>query len=144
MKQLAVLVMALLSMSAFSQKSNGPKKEKRAEMSVEQLATLRTKKMTLALDLTESQQDKIMKINVEEVEYKKARRAEVKAKKESGQKPSTDERFEIANAKLDHKIAHQQKIKEVLTKEQYLMWKELKTKRAMKGKKTMRKEGRKG
>ncbi|WP_435623347.1 hypothetical protein [Flagellimonas sp.] len=148
MKQLAVLLMAFISLSAFSQRADGPKKSKRAlqDLSVEQLATLHTKKLTLALDLTESQQAKIMEISLEEVAFKKNKHEEIKAKKESGEwkKPSADERFEMANARLDHKIAHHQKMKQVLNKEQYQTWKEIQLKRAMNGKKVMRKEGRRG
>ncbi|MEM9363480.1 MAG: hypothetical protein AAGA43_12635 [Bacteroidota bacterium] len=148
MKQLVVLMMALVSISAFSQRHEGFKKGKKAmaELSAEQLATLHTKKLTLALDLTESQQVKIMEISLEEAEFKKAKHEEFKSKKESGEwkKPSADERFEMANARLDHKIAHQQKMKQVLNKEQYQTWKELQLKRAMNGKKIMQKEGRRG
>nr|WP_297916795.1 hypothetical protein [uncultured Allomuricauda sp.] len=148
MKQLTVLMMAFLSMSVFSQRPEGAQKSKRAmaDFSAEQLATLHTKKLTLALDLSESQQVKIMEISLEEAEFKKAKYAEHRAKKESGvrEKPSADEQFERINARLDHRIVHQQKMKEVLTEEQYLTWKELKLKRVVNGKKAMQKEGRRG
>ncbi len=148
MKQLAVLAMALLSINAFSQRHHDSKRVKRGitELSAEQLATLHTKKLTLVLDLTESQQTKIMAISLEEAEFKKAKHEELKAKKKSEEwkKPSADERFEMANARLDHKIAQQQKMKQVLTQEQYQTWKEIQLKRAMKGKKAMQKEGRRG
>ncbi|PRX56031.1 hypothetical protein [Flagellimonas meridianipacifica] len=148
MKQLVVLLMILTSISAFSQRPDGQKRNKGAlqELSVEQLATLHTKKLTLALDLTESQQAKIMEISLEEAAFKKTRHEEFRAKKESGEwkKPTADERFEIASARLDRKIAHQQKMKEILNKEQYHTWKELNLKRAMNGKKVMQREGRRG
>ncbi|WP_298997534.1 hypothetical protein ACOKFD_09085 [Flagellimonas sp. S174] len=148
MKQLVVLLMALTSINMFSQRPDSPKRNKGAmqELSIEQLATLHTKKLTLALDLNESQQAKIMEISLEEAAFKKTKHEERKAKKESGEwkKPTADERFEIANARLDHKIAHQQKMKEVLNKEQFQTWKEIQLKRAMKGRKAMQREGRRG
>ena len=148
MKQLVVLLMALVSIHTFAQRPEGPKRSLKAmaELSAEQWATLHTKKLTLVLDLSESQQAEIMKISLEEAEFKKAKHTELKAKKESGEwkKPSADERFEMANARLDHKIAHHQKMKQVLNKEQYQTWKEIQLKRAMNGKKIMQKEGRRG
>ncbi len=148
MKQLVVLLVAFIGFNTYAQRPEHGQKARKAmaSLSAEQLATLHTKKLTLALDLTESQQTKVMMISFEEAQFKKAKHEELKAKKESGEwkKPTTDERFEMANARLDHKIAHQQKMKEVLTKEQYQTWKELKLKKAMNGKKAMQREGRRG
>ena len=148
MKQFVVLAMALSTFTMFAQHHPGPQHHRslKADMSVEQLATLHTKKLTLALDLTEDQQKKVMEISLEEVELRKSKREAMKAKKESGEwkKPTSDERFEMENTFLDHQIAHQQKMKEVLTEDQYQTWKKLKLKRAMNGKKRMQKEGRRG
>lgn len=148
MKQLVVLVLALISVNVFAQRPEGHRKSMRAmsELSAEQWATLHTKKLTLALDLSERQQDEIMKISLEEAEFKKARHEEFKAKRENGEgkKPTADERFELVNERLDHKIAHQQKMKQVLNKEQYETWKELQLRRAMNGKNKMQREGRRG
>ena len=148
MKQLAVLLVFLTTFGAMAQKHDGPNMRQRAmaDMTAEQVATLHTKKMTLVLDLTDKQAKKIMAINLEEAERRKAKRAEIKAKKESGEwkRPTSDERFEIANARLDHQIAQHQKMKEVLTEEQYQTWKKLKLKKVMNGKKKMQEKGRRG
>ena len=148
MKQLVVLVLALISINAFAQRPDGPKRNMRvmSELSAEQWATLHTKKLTLALDLSETQQAKIMEINLEEAEFKKVKHEEFKAKKQNGEwkKSTADERFEIANERLDHKIAHQQKMKQVLNKDQYETWKELQLRRAMNGENKMQREGRRG
>ncbi|TAI48140.1 hypothetical protein [Flagellimonas allohymeniacidonis] len=147
MKQFVVLAMVLSTFTLFAQHP-GPHHHRslKADMSAEQLATLHTKKLTLALDLTEDQQKKVMEISLEEVELRKSKREAVKAKKESGEwtKPTSDERFEMENNLLDHQIAHQQKMKEVLNEDQYQTWKKLRLKRAMNGKKRMQKEGRRG
>nr|WP_299344620.1 hypothetical protein [Allomuricauda sp.] len=148
MKQFVVLLVAMSTLTCFAQRPGESKHHKslKADMSVEQLATLQTKKLTLALDLSKSQQEKVMEISMEEVGFRKAKREERKTKKESGEwkRPTTDERFEMENALLDHLIAHHQKMKEVLDEEQYETWKKLKLRKAMNGKKRMQKEGRRG
>ena len=105
----------------------GWEKGVKADMTAEQLATLQTKKLVLALDLTSSQQKDIMEINFAQAEMRKAKREELKTKKEKGElkKLTADERFEMANARLDAQIAHHQRMKEVLTEDQYKTWKKL-------------------
>ncbi|MEX0313103.1 MAG: hypothetical protein AB3N18_02925, partial [Allomuricauda sp.] len=105
-----------------------------------------TKKMALALDLTSAQQAKVMDINLEEAEYRKARYEEIKVKKESGEwkRPTSDERFEFENAQLDRQIAHQQRMKEILPKDHYQTWKKIKLKKGMNGKKKRQEKGRRG
>ncbi len=80
--------------------------------------------MTLHLDLNESQQAEIKKINLENATKRKAMMAERKARKESGeaQKPTQEQRLEMVNTKLDRKIAMKAKMKNILDEEQYAKW----------------------
>ncbi len=148
MKRLAVLVVLLTTLGATAQKHHGSRMEKRvmADMTAEQLATLHTKKLILALDLTKGQQKQVMEINLAQAELRKVKHEELKAKKESGEfkRPSADERFAMENARLDHQIAHHQKMKDVLTEEQYKTWKKLTLGKRMNGKKKMQEKGRRG
>ncbi|SNY92220.1 hypothetical protein [Flagellimonas pacifica] len=148
MKQLAVMLVLLTTVGAVAQRHEGPRMGKgpKMNMTAEQMATLKTKKLTLALDLTKAQQTKVMDINLDLAEYRKAKFAKIQAKKESGEwkRPTSDERFAFENARLDHQIAHQQKMKEVLTKEQYQTWKKLRSRKGMNGKKKMQEKGRRG
>ncbi|MGW9683995.1 hypothetical protein [Flagellimonas sp. 2504JD1-5] len=146
MKQLAIVLALMTSISIVAQKPTRGQKGAKMDFTVEQLATLKTKKMTLALDLTKAQQAKVMDINLEQAEYRKTKYAEIQTKRESGEwkKPTSDERFAFENARLDRQITHQQKMKEVLTKEQYQTWKKLKLKKGMNGKKKMQEKGRRG
>lgn len=148
MKRLVVLVVILTTLSATAQKHEGNRKGKsvRADMTAAQIATLHTKKLTLALDLSQGQQKEVLEISLEEAEMRKSKREEIKAKKESGEwkRPSADDRFEIENARLDYQIAQHQKMKKVLSDEQYQTWKKLKLKKAMYGKKKMQGKGRRG
>ena len=117
--------MALLAgFSGFAQR-HGPQKHPGAilkDMTPEQVATLKTKKLALALDLTEAQQKQMMQIELENAKLRNEIRAE---RKEKGEKPDADERFEMANARLEKQLAHQAKMKEILTDEQYLQWKKM-------------------
>lgn len=148
MKQLSVLLVAFVTLNASAQEPPKIKRHKgtRGDMSVAQLAILHTKKLTLALDLTEDQQKEIVKISMEEVRSKKAKRAEMEAKKDGREwkRPTTDEQFEMENAFLNRQIAHHQQMKEILTDDQYQLWKKLKLQKAMNGQKRMQEKDRRG
>jgi hypothetical protein len=131
MKKIIVIAIAFIGLQAIAQgqKKQGQRNhENRQEMmmnlSAEEMTTLQTKKMTLFLDLNESQISKIKAINLENATNRKAMMADRKAKKESGtaQKPTQEERYAMANAKLDHQIAMKAKMKDILNKEQYARW----------------------
>ncbi len=148
MKRLAVMVLLLTSLGAVAQKNEGQRfgKGPKMDLTAEQMATLQTKKMTLALDLTKAQQEEIMKFHLDEAKSRKEKWEEMKAKKESGewQKPTSEERFKMENARLDHQIAIQTKMKEILDDEQYQSWKKMKKQKAMHGKKRMQQRGSRG
>lgn len=141
MKRLTVMVLLLTCLGAVAQKNDGQRSRKgpKMDLTVEQVATLQTKKMTLSLDLTKAQQEKIMKLQLDEATLRKEKWEEMKAKRESGewQKPTSEERFQMENARLDHQIALQTKMKEILDDEQYQLWKRMKKQKAMHGKKRM-------
>ncbi|TNJ42592.1 hypothetical protein KFZ70_01905 [Tamlana fucoidanivorans] len=140
MRKILVLVAAFISLQAVAQapKKQGQRhKEGRQtmmNMSAEDMATLQTKKMTLMLDLTASQQTEIQKINLENATKRKAIMAEHKAKKESGllQKPTQEEKVARMHAMLDHRIAVKAKMKKILDKEQYEKWEKAQKRMAMK------------
>ena len=147
MKKVVVAMALLMGLTVFAQKrEHSTKKDYRQDLTAAQLATLKTKKMTLALDLTKTQQQQIMELNLAEAEFRKQKMEERKAQKESGelQKPSNDERFANENARLDRQIAQQEKIKQILNEDQYQLWKKYSMGRHAYGKKRMRKEGRRG
>jgi len=143
MKKLIIIAVAFLALQATAQgqkKERVNKQEKHQKMmnlSAEEMATLQTKKMTLHLDLSESQQAEIQKLNLENATKRKAMMEARKAKKESGntEKPSKEERLKMINAKLDHQIANKAKMKEILNEEQYAKWEKSQAKRMHKSKK---------
>ncbi|GLB52000.1 DUF4890 domain-containing protein [Neptunitalea chrysea] len=93
----------------------------------EQIATLKTKRLTLALDLTEKQQKELLKVNTKMATKRKAKFEAMKTKREKAkdgefERPTAEERFAMENERLDEQIAFKNKMKSILTDEQYQKW----------------------
>jgi hypothetical protein len=130
MKKLMIVAITILSLQMVTAQPHH-KEKKGMHLNPEDYASIKTKKMTLALDLTASQQDAIYSLVLENAKKRKARMETRKAKKENGegQKPSKAERVEIIKRKLDHKIAMKAEVKKILNKEQYTKWDKMQTRR---------------
>ncbi|MDX1327045.1 MAG: hypothetical protein R3299_05015 [Arenibacter sp.] len=128
MKKLVFTMVLLLGFTAFAQTGN---RKGMKDLTPQQMATLQTKKMTLALDLTDAQQAQIQKLNLENATARVERRKEIQAKRESGEiKPlSSEQRYELRVAHLDHQIAQRQQLQKILSKEQFIIWNKINTKR---------------
>ncbi|MEO0527714.1 MAG: hypothetical protein AAFZ89_10845 [Bacteroidota bacterium] len=129
MKKVFVTLMLLAGFTAIAQKGESRAHHRDAikDLTPQQIATLKTKKMTLALELTEQQQEEIQKINLENAALRKAKMEERTAKKEEGEskKPTTEERYTMLNERLDRQIAVQDQMKQILTEEQFDQWKKM-------------------
>ena len=128
MKKLALIVLLVVGLSTYAQE--GKKQERqgaeRERLSPEQRNQLQLKKMTLDLNLNESQQKEIAKILEEQSIKRQAEMATFKANKDKGVKPTTEERFAMKNKKLDEAIAVKAKVQKVLTPEQFKKWEDMK------------------
>jgi len=126
MKKVFVTAVLLIGLMGYSQRSHHFDSDQRGmkDMSPEQIATLKTKKMTLALDLNESQKKEIQKIILEDTREHQALVLEHKAKREGAEnsKPSAEERFTFQNERLDRSIAQKGKMKQILSEEQFQKW----------------------
>lgn len=146
MKKTLVLVMLLAGATVMAQEGRkNHQREAMKDLTPEQIATLHTKKMTLALDLSDTQQKQVQALNLENAKLRKAKMEERKARKESGdsKKPTSEERYELQLERLDNQIAHKAEIKAILSPEQYEKWEKLHFhKRKMRGKE--RSEGKRG
>lgn len=138
MKALFAAALLMTGLAVFSQR--GPAHEGMKNMSPEQMATLKTKKMTLALDLTEKQQQEIQAIHIEKAINRQARMEE---RKDRDAKPDADERFELMNDRLDKQIAMKDQMRDILSKEQFEKWETSKMKKG-RGEKRARCKVRKG
>jgi hypothetical protein len=128
MKKLALIVLLVVGLSTYAQE--GKKQERqgaeRERLSPEQRNQLQLKKMTLDLNLNESQQKEIAKILEEQSAKRQAEMAAFKANKDKGVKPTAEERFAMKNKKLDEAIAVKAKVQKVLTPEQFKKWEDMK------------------
>lgn len=121
MKNTLLICAMLVAFGINAQPGPGPefqnKKEKREllkDLSPQQRAELRTKQMTLDLDLTKAQQEKILQWNLEN----ENKRETMKQEREAAKELTKDQLFELKKAHLDYEIAMKQKLKSILTEEQ--------------------------
>ena len=124
---LAVLMTGVTAMAQTPERSSGDRSHIK-DMTPEQMATLQTKQMTLALDLTEAQQKEMQDLNLENAVKRSEKKNEMREKKESGElkKPTSEERYNMKIAMLDHQIAQKEKLRNILNKEQYVKWEKMK------------------
>lgn len=129
MKRIIATMLLCTGLMAFGQQ--GDQKEARKmggkEMTPEQMATLQTKKMTLALDLSTAQQEQIRELYMAQAKLHQEKMESRKAVKETdGAEKSLDtDRYERENERLDNAIARKEKMKEILTEVQYEKWEKM-------------------
>ena len=88
----------LMAITTSAQQRNGGMK-KGPDFTAEQIATIQTKKMALALDLDETQQKAIYKTFQTAATNRKAAMENFKQKRAAGTKPTSEERFEMDRGK---------------------------------------------
>ena len=135
MKPFILVAFIFIGTMSFAQPSKrgremSPPMHKMANMSAENIATLMSKKMTLQLDLSETQQAKVYELILETTVKKRAQRAN----RLEG-KPSKEQHFEMQNKMLDDKIAFKKSMKSILNDAQYKLWKQQNQKKKKKNKK---------
>lgn len=86
------------------------KKEVRKNYTPEQRAELRSKKMTLLLDLTEVQQEKVKQVFLKMDKSRQEATSEL---------PNS---YEHKNARMDQKIALKKEMKDILSSQQFEKW----------------------
>lgn len=123
MKKLILIAIAVFSLQTLTaqrpnmgQKGNmmNERMSYMEKLSVEQIANLQTKRMTLQFDLSESQINKINKLNLEVAKKRKEKMTEMKGKG----KPGIEDRYNMMIARLDGQIVYKNKLKAILSKEQ--------------------------
>lgn len=81
--------------------------------------------MTLDLDLTDSQQKEMSAIIADKMAKRESHKAEMKANKEKGVKPTNDERFAMKMKMLDEQIATKKRMEKLLNAKQFEKWNSL-------------------
>ena len=131
MKKLFIVALAVVGMTSFAQQRNvTAEKSKMEQMTSEQRNQLQLKKMTLELDLNAAQQNEVRTIITEQSIKREARMAAGKETQDSAKKQLTaDERFAKKNQMLDEQIVMKERMKKILSADQYKKWEDMKERR---------------
>lgn len=142
MKKLLMVAFLVVGLTAFAQENKMDRKRADMEkLTPEQRNQLAVKKMTLELGLNDSQQKEMSKIITEQSAKREAAMAERKANDEKGVKPTADERFARESKRLDEQMALQERVKKILSPEQFKKWEQLKADRKEKMQERREKRG---
>lgn len=145
MKKLAgITVLFLLISFSINAQQKQNKQRKGSDFTPEQTATLKVKHMALGLDLNASQQKEVYNLMLANAEERKNAMTERKENKENGVKLTSDQKFEMQNARLDKMIAHKAAMKTILSKDQFVKWEKMMTSKKKAGKKRMAQNNQKG
>jgi Spy/CpxP family protein refolding chaperone len=127
MKNILVIAALLIAGTIAAQTGNNEGKDQRPNRSPEQVATLKSKKLTLALDLTDQQQKAVYELALQEAESVKERPT-----REAAKNMSADQKMELQSQRLDKRIAAKREMNNILTPEQYAKWEVMMTNRVSK------------
>ncbi len=130
MKKLFIAALLVVGMTSFAQERKArPERAQMEQMTPEQRNQLHLKKLTLELDLNASQQKEMSKIIAEQSAKREAKMAERKASKDSAKKLTSDEIFAKKSKMLDEQIVMKERMKKILSADQYKKWDDMKGKR---------------
>lgn len=137
--------MVLIGLQAQAQRPQHQNKDDRMafhqqmkDLKPEQRATLKAKKMTLELDLDESQERQVEQLILDQELEREGNRPDKKERSEL----TADERFALMESRLDRQIAFKQEMKSILSEAQWNKFEQLEErqkKRRKKGRKQLKK-----
>ncbi|WP_299016220.1 hypothetical protein [uncultured Polaribacter sp.] len=141
MKNLASILVFIFAftLSTNAQRKGNKQKRERPQFTVAQQTDIALKKMTLALDLSNKQQNQLKPMIVSKIEARKAFMENRKQARQEKKKPSADEIYAIQTKRLDNAIAMKAQMKDILDKEQFAKFEKMQKKRKMMVKKKMQK-----
>lgn len=139
MNKLFIVALLVVGLTNLAQERKArPEKARMEQMTSEQRNQLHLKKMALDLDLSVSQKREMSKIIAEQSATRDARMAERKANRNSVKKQLiANERFAKKNQMLDEQIVMKERMKKILSADQYKKWEDMKGKRHQVMKKRM-------
>ena len=131
-----VRIVGLLALFiSFSLTTNAQKKElfkHKKRLTTEQLTTLKVKKMTLELELSEVQQKKLTPVITKLISERKIEADRMRESKNEIKNIDASNRYQMANKILDRKIMFQKEMRTILNEEQFKKFKRLEKKRNQK------------
>ena len=135
MKKIINIFVLVFVFTLTAQAQREKRDKKGPQMTVEQHTDLTVKRMTLALDLSEKQQNQIKPLIKAQAEERKAAMEKRKEVRKSDTKPTADEMYAMQSKRLDAQIAFKSNMKKILNDEQFAKFEKMNKGRKMKGKK---------
>lgn len=132
MKKLLIVALALFTLNGMAQEERKGKKdrkemrESKRDMSPEAIADIKSKRLTLKLDLSDKQQKQVHRLILDEAKDRQKMRQEREANKTADAKPSKEDFAKRRNERLDKAIAMKRQMKSILTPEQYAEFEKMK------------------
>ena len=123
------LLFAGLSAAAQHASREGHGRRQMQEFSAEQMATLQSKKMMLALDLSSNQQQELETLLSKRIGQRRQMRHA--RQKDSASLANPQKRYQLISERLDSEIAFRQELKIILNESQYDQWRQLHPPREM-------------
>jgi hypothetical protein len=125
MKKLILVAFLLVGLTSFAQEREG-KSERKERLSPEQKEAFLLKRLTKELDLNADQQVKVKAVIATESKKRQELMDARKAKRESGQKPTEQEKADMKKSLQTEQDAFDANLKGVLTSDQYTKWQKIK------------------
>jgi hypothetical protein len=120
-KLVGLLVIMFVVTSSINAQGNG-KRGNQSNFTPEQQATLQVKKMNLQLNLNQSQQDAIFKLQKNQALTRQAMQKAMLERKLNGNMQTTEERFQLKSSRLDRMEQHKLAMQKILTPAQFTKW----------------------
>ena len=108
------------------------KKGYKQQLTINQQTSLKVKQMTLALDLSDKQQQQLTPLLRAEITFRQAAIEKRKEARKQKKRHSSDEIYAIKSQELDNKISMKRSMKDILNKTQFKMFKKIYTQRMKK------------
>lgn len=129
MKKLIIAALLVIGFSSYAQDQNQPEKNsnrgQRERMTPEQRTQAQMDKLTTDLKLDAKQQEQIKPIIAEQTAKRQAMMAERMANRDSQKKMTPEERQAAMTARKDERTATENKLKAILTPEQFKKMKDM-------------------
>lgn len=131
MKKISLVIALFIAIGAFAQKRGCQGGHERGDaFTPEQKTQLMVMKLSIALDLSKKQENEITPIVAKKVNKMLEMKDHKKGDKGKGERKelSSDEKFAMAMKHVEEKKALQEKMKNILDKDQYAQWKKMQKK----------------
>lgn len=139
MKKLTQVLLIAIAF-VFTTQAQQQRKERKPQLSVEQHTDLALKKLTLALDLSEKQQNQIQPLLKSQAEKRMQMMEKRKEMRKNNTKPTAEEMYKAQADRLDDQIAMKKKMKTILNETQFEKFEKIEKDRRMKGRDMMKKK----